>query len=651
MSDGFDVFVCYSSTDKIVARHLTDQLKARGLRVWLDELELIPGQPWQEGLEEGIQASRAIAVLLGRDGPRPWQKEEMQVALQLAVQRRLPVIPVLLPGVSAEPELSPFLRSRTWVDLRQGLSPAGLDRLEWGIKTERIENESTDHAIEGQRPLGWIAPGIFNRLVLLFKESKAAWVIGVFSTGADREILIDSLTQRIAPAPVHVVSFGPDVILDPLVHLQRIPAPQNLPPPVVCFTGILFAVPDLAQHLDNQREALARLPHRILLWVSEQERAWLVENAPNFCSRLSGTFDFRRPPSRARRPAPALPILLRPVEDLLPRSWQQPSIAPAAALDRARRRMAEIDLVGSREQRAGAYMEVAGLLEMAPRDFERVAQIHEAYIRAAADASDVGEKLVAAEALWRAAGIARFDPRLFASVRNTLEKVLVLFNEIATSGGSDALKAEIGLAATWTGLASCDLLDGSFATAIEKADRAARIYFRRGAFAGQALALRVVGSVAILQQSWSLADTALRLSAEISERLQRKDLLAPSLQLLGDAYSRQGRRDGAALLDRAVALAKEADDRLTQGNALLSLGHVHLASGDPDAAESSYLHALDVLRRIEFEPAVANALMSLSGLLLSTDRDQEASAAHGEAEEIYRRWGFDRVFTAAGVTS
>jgi hypothetical protein len=45
----------------------------------------------------------------------------------------MPVIPVLLPGASAQPKLPLFLRQVTWVDLRGGLTPQGLDRLEWGV--------------------------------------------------------------------------------------------------------------------------------------------------------------------------------------------------------------------------------------------------------------------------------------------------------------------------------------------------------------------------------------------------------------------------------------------------------------------------------------------------------------------------------------
>jgi len=93
----------------------------------------VPGRPWHEGLEGIIQTARTAAVLVGKDGLGPWEIPEMQACLSEFVDRRLPVIPVLLPDAPTEPELPLFLQEFTWVDLRGGLTDDGLDRLEWGI--------------------------------------------------------------------------------------------------------------------------------------------------------------------------------------------------------------------------------------------------------------------------------------------------------------------------------------------------------------------------------------------------------------------------------------------------------------------------------------------------------------------------------------
>jgi len=129
----FDVFFSHNGKDKPAVRELKLLLSANGLAVWLDEDELQPGLPWQQLLESGIKTSRSIAVLVGKDGLGPWEDEEIQAALVLAVRDKRPVIPVLLLHASAKPELPMFLVNRTWVDFRDGLTVDELGKLIWGI--------------------------------------------------------------------------------------------------------------------------------------------------------------------------------------------------------------------------------------------------------------------------------------------------------------------------------------------------------------------------------------------------------------------------------------------------------------------------------------------------------------------------------------
>ncbi|HKH46062.1 MAG TPA: toll/interleukin-1 receptor domain-containing protein [Thermoanaerobaculia bacterium] len=137
MTESFDVFLSHNSKDKPAVRELAETLRARGLKVWLDEWELVPGRPWQEALEEVIETCRSSAVLVGKDGLGPWQNKEMRVCLSEFLDRDLPVIPVLLPGAPEKPTLPIFLKGFTWVDLRGGLTEEGIDRLQWGATGKR----------------------------------------------------------------------------------------------------------------------------------------------------------------------------------------------------------------------------------------------------------------------------------------------------------------------------------------------------------------------------------------------------------------------------------------------------------------------------------------------------------------------------------
>src|ERR1700722_12753105 len=100
----FDVFLSHNSKDKPAVHELKKLLIMNGLSVWLDEDELRPGIPWQKLLEEGIRTSKSVIVLIGKDGIGPWEDEEMQGTLRLAVKDSRPIIPVILPDA---PEVIP----------------------------------------------------------------------------------------------------------------------------------------------------------------------------------------------------------------------------------------------------------------------------------------------------------------------------------------------------------------------------------------------------------------------------------------------------------------------------------------------------------------------------------------------------------------
>jgi TIR domain len=131
-AEKFDVFLCHNSQDKAEIRRIGRLLKAKGLRPWLDEWELPPGQRWQPLLEQQIERIGAAAVFVGPSGAGPWQQMEIDALLQEFVKRGCPVIPVILEQCEEAPELPLFLKTLTWVDFRAA-EPDPLKRLIWGI--------------------------------------------------------------------------------------------------------------------------------------------------------------------------------------------------------------------------------------------------------------------------------------------------------------------------------------------------------------------------------------------------------------------------------------------------------------------------------------------------------------------------------------
>jgi TIR domain-containing protein len=111
----FDVFLSHCSADKpaveVLALRLENEMQ---LRPFLDKWHLVPGEPWQEALEQALKRSRTCAVFIGPSGIGPWHNEEMRSALQIrAGQPGFRVIPVLLPGATMpKPDQLPLFLSR-----------------------------------------------------------------------------------------------------------------------------------------------------------------------------------------------------------------------------------------------------------------------------------------------------------------------------------------------------------------------------------------------------------------------------------------------------------------------------------------------------------------------------------------------------------
>ena len=132
----YDVFISYRHPDRASASQLKSLLIARDLKVWFDEDESPPGEPFQAGMEKGLVKSRAIAILIGTNTLAGWQEAEMQVALNFQRRDGTRVIPVLLPGVSADVKIPVFLDNNTRVNFDKQLDEkAAIDRLYWELRS------------------------------------------------------------------------------------------------------------------------------------------------------------------------------------------------------------------------------------------------------------------------------------------------------------------------------------------------------------------------------------------------------------------------------------------------------------------------------------------------------------------------------------
>ncbi|MDJ0840230.1 MAG: tetratricopeptide repeat protein [Acidobacteriota bacterium] len=118
-----------------LARRLEDE---GGLRVWLDQWHLVPGDEVPTALAAAMDESACLLVPLTEDRPGPWMNETQRMALSAKLtgaERR--IVPLLLPGArrpQRESVLPAFLRRRAWAEITDNESYRQLESLVLAIR-------------------------------------------------------------------------------------------------------------------------------------------------------------------------------------------------------------------------------------------------------------------------------------------------------------------------------------------------------------------------------------------------------------------------------------------------------------------------------------------------------------------------------------
>ncbi|WP_339683086.1 toll/interleukin-1 receptor domain-containing protein [Gimesia maris] len=180
-SKTYDVFLSYNSRDHVMVDQIAHWLKEQGISCFLDRWYLVPGKPWPVALEDALQRSKSVVILLGPGEMGHWQQREYYLALDLQKNYNISVIPVLLPG--ADPALG-FLSLNTWVDLRNGLH----DKHSLNVLSAAIAGQSPVKMVrETLTTLDSICP---YRGLLSYREEDAPFFFG-------RETCINQLFETL----------------------------------------------------------------------------------------------------------------------------------------------------------------------------------------------------------------------------------------------------------------------------------------------------------------------------------------------------------------------------------------------------------------------------------------------------------------------
>ena len=187
-----DAFLSYNALDRAVVEEVADRLRAKGLKLYLEVWELLPGREFQPGLARGLMESKTCVTFLGPNGVGPWQDQEIQVAIDRRVRDKdFHVIPVLLPGAERprrkEVAQLEFLINASWVEFLKTIDDSKeFDRLVAGIMGVRAAVPPEDaKRWEGHRPYrGLEAFGPDDAEFFFGRDNLADWLV----SGLRREV-------------------------------------------------------------------------------------------------------------------------------------------------------------------------------------------------------------------------------------------------------------------------------------------------------------------------------------------------------------------------------------------------------------------------------------------------------------------------------
>jgi transcriptional regulator with XRE-family HTH domain/tetratricopeptide (TPR) repeat protein len=157
---------------------------------------------------------------------------------------------------------------------------------------------------------------------------------------------------------------------------------------------------------------------------------------------------------------------------------------------------------------------------------------------------------------------------------------------------------------------------------------------------GVAAMLRGLGSCLVEQDEWAAAESALRESRQLAERLADPAAVAMARKELGFMLGLTGRLAGAEADLRAGAeTLDQTGHEAARAIALTSLGFVLQQRGDTSAAVDNVTVALDIAQRAGDPFLVAYTSRRLAGLLLAAGRIHEAEAVAERSALLFQQLG------------
>ena len=111
------IFISHSSADNEFANRLAKALRINGVKVWIDEAEMMVGDSLLEKIKSAIDEMNYLGVVLSPKSVKSqWVQREVQIALDNEITgKKVKVLPLLYKDCN----IPPFLKGKVCADFRK----------------------------------------------------------------------------------------------------------------------------------------------------------------------------------------------------------------------------------------------------------------------------------------------------------------------------------------------------------------------------------------------------------------------------------------------------------------------------------------------------------------------------------------------------
>jgi hypothetical protein len=185
------VFLSYGHQDRPFVRFLASDIRATRVKLWMDELEILPGDSLIGKISEGLADSDFVVACLSQTSVQSnWVRTELEIATTRGIRQKRPIVLPLLVGAVKSEHIPMFLSHLLCVDFRQASDyDRSLAELMGRIAPAQLVRDE-----------GELAPPLHSN-VLAIDQSRARQLVTAAASGLDRWIVSYLISALKRPDP------------------------------------------------------------------------------------------------------------------------------------------------------------------------------------------------------------------------------------------------------------------------------------------------------------------------------------------------------------------------------------------------------------------------------------------------------------------